>query len=46
VRNIAEVTTAVSRGDLSCKITFDGKGERSPQAGGAIRRMTAATGCS
>jgi len=27
VRNIAEVTTAVARGDLSCKITVDVKGE-------------------
>src|SRR5437762_1944143 len=27
VRNIAEVTTAVARGDLSRKITFDVKGE-------------------
>src|SRR5207253_528801 len=27
VRNIAEVTTAVARGDLSRKITVDGKGE-------------------
>src|SRR3974390_3196948 len=27
VRNIAEVTTAVARGDLSKKITVDGKGE-------------------
>src|SRR5437868_6382299 len=28
VRNIAEVTTAVARGDLSKKINVDGKGER------------------
>src|SRR5205085_1682360 len=27
VRNIAEVTTAVARGDLSTKITVDAKGE-------------------
>ena len=27
VRNIAEVTTAVAKGDLSCKITVDVKGE-------------------
>src|SRR5690242_3666109 len=27
VRNIAEVTTAVARGDLSCKITVDVRGE-------------------
>ena len=30
VRNIAEVTTAVARGDLSKKITVDVKGEISP----------------
>ena len=27
VRNIAEVTTAVARGDLSTKITVDARGE-------------------
>ena len=27
VRSIAEVTTAVARGDLSCKITADARGE-------------------
>src|SRR2546426_5552343 len=31
VRNIAEVTTAVARGDLSRKITVDVKGERSEE---------------
>src|SRR5205823_1885725 len=39
VRNIAEVTTAVARGDLSRKITVDVKGEILEQIGRASSRV-------